>query len=187
VPDIKIVPPKVTWPNEFKRLATELKRILGSLALRIDHIGSTSVPNLPAKDVIDIQITVDDLGNADLVKRLVDAGFTHRSVVKRDNLVGYSADSKQLEKYFFTEKPGQRRAHIHIRAQGRVNQQYPLLFRDFLIADEMVREAYAKVKIELAARFPNDSGAYYAIKDPYMDTVYRAACFWATREIWECV
>ena len=55
---VEIIPYKVSWPAEFQEIAAPLRHALGSLALRIDHIGSTSVPALPAKDVIDLQITV---------------------------------------------------------------------------------------------------------------------------------
>jgi len=65
-----------------------------------------------------------------------------------------------------------------VRKLGRLNQQYPLLFRDYLIADANVRQAYEQVKRELATRFAHDSQAYYAIKEPYMDTLYRAALLW---------
>jgi GrpB-like predicted nucleotidyltransferase (UPF0157 family) len=58
------------------------------------------------------------------------------------------------------------------------------MFRDFLRNDDFMREAYQKLKIELAERFPDDVKAYYAIKDPYMDTVYRAAQLWAEWNKW---
>ena len=57
-PRVEILPYKSSWPSEFLSIATTLRQGLGELALRIDHIGSTSVPDLAAKDVIDIQITV---------------------------------------------------------------------------------------------------------------------------------
>jgi GrpB-like predicted nucleotidyltransferase (UPF0157 family) len=58
---IEIVPYRASWPNEFKTLAAELRHALGDLALRIDHIGSTSIPGLAAKDRIDVQVTVTSL------------------------------------------------------------------------------------------------------------------------------
>jgi GrpB-like predicted nucleotidyltransferase (UPF0157 family) len=55
---VEIVPYQPSWPEEFRVLGARLRRVLGSLALRIDHIGSTSIPGLAAKDVIDIQVAV---------------------------------------------------------------------------------------------------------------------------------
>jgi len=75
--------------------------------------------------------------------------------------------------------------NIHIREQGRINQRYALLFRDFLRYDSVVRDAYAAVKKELAKRFSSDRDAYYAIKDPYMDTIYQAAKLWAKLSDWK--
>ena len=65
---LEIVPYKRSWPSEFRKLASLLRQGLGDLALRIDHIGSTAVPGLAAKDVIDIQITVAALDQGCLVR-----------------------------------------------------------------------------------------------------------------------
>jgi len=100
-------------------------------------------------------------------------GYIHRSNCW-DSLVGTADNSHDLEKRYFS-KP---RVHVHVRELGRVNQEYALLFRDYLRANPIVKEAYQSIKIELANRFPNDKTAYYAIKDPYMDTVYQAALLW---------
>lgn len=181
---ITIVPPDPSWPSQFESIRQNLEAVLGERALRVDHIGSTSVPGLPAKDVIDVQVTVASIKDARLIALMTDAGYDHRAGVTFDNLVGYEAGAAALEKRFFRHRPAERAAHIHIRESGRLNQRYPLLFRDFLKADAQMRQAYALVKQELAARFPNDSNAYYAIKDPYMDTLYRAACLWADQVGW---
>lgn len=58
---VTIIPYQPHWPAEFQHIGTDLRRVLGKTAVPIDHIGSTSVPQLPAKDIIDIQITVADL------------------------------------------------------------------------------------------------------------------------------
>ena len=72
---IAIAPYDPRWVDDFQRLAAALREALGERALRIDHIGSTSVPGLAAKDVIDIQVTVADLGDAEHARRLLAAGF----------------------------------------------------------------------------------------------------------------
>lgn len=178
---IEIIEPQTSWKNEFEEIKKDLVSILEGYVVRIDHIGSTSVPNLPAKDIIDVQITVSDLNRPDVKELLISSGYNFQAGIERDSLVGFADDSDDLKKLFFQEKPNSRRCHIHIRESGRENQRYPLLFRDYLIADSLTREAYALVKKELAKRFPDDSVAYYAIKDPYMDTIYRAACMWSEK------
>ena len=67
----EIVSPSASWPAEFREIGMAVRKALGALALRIDHIGSTSVPGLAAKDVIDVQVTVAalDLGLSAFVRR----------------------------------------------------------------------------------------------------------------------
>ena len=181
---IEIVEHQDDWAEEFRAIAKELRSSLGDLALRIDHIGSTAVKGLPAKNIIDLQVTVSDLNNNALVDKLCTSGYPFRSDVTNDHLVGWDDASPELRKRYFREKEGARRVHIHVREEGRINQQYPILFRDFLRSNALVREAYAVVKMALAEHFYNDVDAYYAIKDPYMDTIYEAAKLWALQNNW---
>ncbi|WP_422380892.1 GrpB family protein [Marinicellulosiphila megalodicopiae] len=182
---IQITPYNPNWPNEYQTIAKQLRSLLDKIALRIDHIGSTSIDALAAKDVIDIQISVDDVSNTAIEQKLTSVGFVFRDEAICDNLVGLDADSIELKKKFFQQAVGQRRVHIHVRQIGRINQEYPLLFRDYLRSDVHTKRAYAQIKIELAKHFSNDANAYYAIKDPYMDTVYAAAKLWAKQTNWQ--
>lgn len=185
MPKIEIIDYQPSWPSEFQAIAAELRSALGNAASRIDHIGSTCVPGLAAKDVIDIQISVPDISeSAEVVSRLSGLGFAFLAQIKNDNLVGVDNSSLELRKLFFRQPQSQRRAHVHIREDGRLNQVYALLFRDFLRSNSFVREAYEVVKRELAHHFPDNQEAYYAIKDPYMDTVYRAALMWKDATGW---
>ncbi|MBU2862220.1 GrpB family protein [Reinekea forsetii] len=184
--EIQIVPYTPKWKEEYEAIRALLIDSLGDGIQRIDHIGSTSLVHLAAKDVIDIQITIEDLENKNIIKALESLGFVHLPEIKFDNLVGFSTSSNELKKHFFRAHSGERRVHIHVRESGRVNQEYPILFRDFLRANSDVKEAYEQVKLELARRFPHDSKAYYAIKDPYMDTIYKAAKIWAREVGWVC-
>ncbi|TQF68041.1 GrpB family protein [Pseudoalteromonas luteoviolacea] len=173
--EIVICAHQSSWAKEFEQIQKQLKYVLGTHALQIDHIGSTAVADLAAKDIIDIQVSVKDLDNLEVIERLVDADYIYRDDVKWDNLVGYVAEDEHLRKHYFREPTGSRVTHIHIREVGRVNQIYPLLFRDLLRENKHIRMAYGKIKTELAHRFKDDVEAYYAIKDPYMDTLFHAA------------
>lgn len=184
------MPPNPEWPKQFDAIATQIRAIVGSTVERIDHIGSTAVVGLAAKDIIDIQLTVTDIDAHHIINLLKNAGFEHKVNVKNDLLVGVDDDSPQLRKHYFKltdfkYKDGNINAHIHIRQQGRLNQQYPLVFRDYLRADAVTREAYSTIKKELVIRFNGDKEAYYAIKDPYMDTIYQAAKLWAKSCDWQ--
>lgn len=89
---IMIVPYQSTWSQEFLTLGGVLRQALGELALRIDHIGSTSVPSLAAKDVIDIQVTVATLALA-VEQALNQAGYIRLEHLTQDHLPSGSADS----------------------------------------------------------------------------------------------
>ena len=180
---IEIINYKPSWVSDYSQIATQIRDAVGASATRIDHIGSTSVEGLAAKDVIDIQVSVADLDSQNVVNALAAIGYVDIKNAK-DNLMGLQSDSADLAKYFLVQPEGERRIHVHVREEGRINQRYPLLFRDFLRSNSAVRDAYQAIKIELAKRFANDSESYYAIKDPHMDTVYEAAKVWAESTDW---
>lgn len=173
------------WPIEFERLRSSLQATLGSLATRIDHIGSTSVPGLGAKDVIDIQVTVRELG-PDVTRRLLDAGYTQCEEITHDHVPCGEDDSPALwGKLFFNEHRGERRANVHVRKEGNPNQRYPLLFRDYLRAHPNSARTIERIKRELVKRHADDVDAYYDIKDPVYDLIWDAALEWARHTGWD--
>ena len=173
------------WVDEFGQIGSALRRVLGDTAVRIDHIGSTSIPDLPAKDIIDVQVTVADLDDATIVQKLSAAGFQGREGLRRDDFIGFAdQQSPQLQKRYFREREGERRTHIHIREYGRFNQRYPLLFRDFLRADAITRDGYGLIKQRLSQIFPESIDGYLYIKDPLMDMISHAAELWAENSNW---
>ena len=183
---IEIIPYQSRWVEEFRQIGTELRQALGETAVRIDHIGSTAVPDLPAKDIIDIQVTVTELHDPAIAAKLTGYGFRLREDIRRDNYLGIAnPDSADLEKRYGREKEGSRRSHIHIRQDGRFNQRYPLLFRDYLRAHDIMRQGYATIKTRLAEIFPNSIDGYLYIKDPVMDMMYAAAQDWALTVNWQ--
>lgn len=175
----RIVNSDPAWPAQAETLIARLQSALGSLAARIDHIGSTAVPGLAAKDILDIQVTLPDLDAATLAAvavAMTAAGFVHRSDVTRDHRPpGATGPDSDWEKAYFKTPPGERPAHIHVRAAGRPNQAYPLRFRDFLRGAPEVAEAYARLKRELARYHAHDGEAYTDIKDPVVDLIWMMA------------
>jgi GrpB-like predicted nucleotidyltransferase (UPF0157 family) len=173
------------WPEEFERLRKALQEILNPLALRIDHIGSTAVPGLGAKDVIDIQVTVREL-DPEVTRRLLAGGYQHREAVTHDHVpLGEDATPDLWAKLFFRQPEEQRRANVHVRIESNPNQRYPLLFRDYLRAHPNSARSIEVVKRELAKRHGDDVEAYYDIKDPVYDLIWDAALDWARHTGWE--
>lgn len=182
---IVIVPYQARWVNEFVVIGTRLRHVLGDTAVRIDHIGSTSVPNLPAKDVIDLQITVANLADSAIAEKLAGAGYVMRDGFARDDYLGMAPDSPDLQKRYCREPEGGRRTHIHIREHGRFNQRYPLLFRDYLRTHPIMRQGYAAIKSRLSEIFPVSIDGYLYIKDPLMDMIFAASQEWALVTNWQ--
>ncbi len=184
---ITIVPYETSWPEAFIAIARPLRTALGELALRIDHIGSTSVPGLAAKDVIDVQVTLKDFScTSQLVTALGSLGYTLIPHITSDHLPPlYQGSETDWEKLMFRPPANQRPTHLHVRALGRPNQRYPLLFRDYLRAHPVASAAYAQIKTSLSKLHPDDVDFYYAIKDPLCDIVIDAAEDWARTTGWQ--
>jgi GrpB-like predicted nucleotidyltransferase (UPF0157 family) len=181
---VEIIAYQERWPQEFQEIAHKLRAGLGNLAFRIDHIGSTSVPNLAAKDIIDIQITVAELDD-ELNSAMESMGYKRPEGIWRDHCPPtVEFIEKEWEKWFFRSPSGQRKTHIHVREPGRANQRYPLLFRDYLRSHPATAGAYAELKRRLAENLKN-LDLYPEVKDPAVDLIYFAAEEWAEKIKWE--
>lgn len=172
------------WPREFAGLQALIQESLGDLAIRIDHIGSTSVPGLAAKDVIDIQVTVANLRDPRLDPAFELLGAENTDVTSDHVPPGEQSDPSLWEKRYFRPPPSWRRTHLHVREAGRPNQRYALLFRDYLRHSPAAAAAYAQIKLTLAGQHPDDLDAYYDIKDPVCDLIMQAAERWALQAEW---
>jgi GrpB-like predicted nucleotidyltransferase (UPF0157 family) len=183
-PMIEIVAYQESWPAEFRQVGSRLRHGLGALALRIDHIGSTAVPTLAAKDVIDVQITVAAL-DEHVLSAMTELGYTYLGSLWRDHrppqVVG---PDSEWEKWLFRPPAGQRPTNTHVRIAGRANQLYALLFRDYLRTHPATAEAYARLKRHLAQHLA-DPQLYPDVKDPAVDLIYLAAEDWAAATNWQ--
>lgn len=160
-------PPDPTWPAQAARLLARIGHALGDRVVALEHIGSTAVPDLPAKDVIDLQVGVRDLTEADgaaFVADLASAGFVRVPGVDHDNAKDGGTWPKRLHG---SVDPG-RVAHVHVRAVGSPGWDWAIDFRDWLRADPEARDAYAAAKVALAARH-TDSGDYADAKEAWFD------------------
>lgn len=173
------------WVDDFTQIARHIRDLVGHAAIRIDHIGSTAVPGLAAKDVIDIQVTVFDLDEAGgLTKPLRDSGFRQGTAFQYDVFHKKPETDPELRKLFMREPEGERRTHIHIRELGRFNQRYALLFRDYLRSSENVRAEYELLKRRASQLFPETIDGYLTLKDPVEHIIYEAASLWAEKVKW---
>ena len=175
MPDpIEIVAYDAAWPGWFAQVGAGLRDALGDTAVRIDHVGSTAVPGLDAKPVLDIQISVVALEPSD----------PYAVPLERLGYV-FHADNPERTKRYFREPPGTARTHLHVRRAGSFSQQLPLLFRDFLRADPDTAKQYAELKRSLATTFRDDRAGYTDAKSDFIWAVIRKADDWAQDVGWE--
>ena len=175
---ITIIPYQTRWEGEFGAIAGALRSGIGQLAHRIDHIGSTSVPGLAAKDIVDVQVSVSALDD-DLLNRFSALGYSRADEISRDDRPLFD-DSIEDEwhKWFFRPPIGQRPTNTHVRVTGRANQKYPILFRDYLRSHPAAAAEYAELKRYLAGQL-KDPSIYPIVKGPAVNLIYLAALDWA--------
>lgn len=174
MPDpVEIVEYDRGWAVAFAVLGAAFRDALGAAAVRIDHIGSTAVPGLAAKPVIDVQVSVRSLEPVD----------PFRDPLERLGFV-YRADNPERTKRYFREPPGQRRTHVHVRQLGSFSQQVPLLFRDYLRSHPSAAAEYADTKRRTADLFRHDRQGYVEAKDAFVWKLIRDADAWAQRSGW---
>lgn len=185
---IPVSPAREDWIREGHDWAERVAGVLGAEALRVDHVGSTAVPGLAAKDVIDIQAIVMRLDPEEEIAALMEAeGFRRKHARetedRHDGLDG-PPELRAWRKLFFREPEGERRVHIHIRRNGADNARFSLLLRDFLRADEAARVSYEAFKLALWEVTVKSPKAYARIKQPYIAMTLRAAESWASSTRW---
>lgn len=113
---IEIVPYDERWPSEFLRIGETLREALGEVAVRTDHIGSTSVPGLAAKDIIDVQVTVRELDGLAIASLLTPLGYTLREDITQDHIPpGEENDPAEWRKLYFKALETERPMHLHVR------------------------------------------------------------------------
>jgi dephospho-CoA kinase len=189
-----LVPSDPSWPDQGRRIAARLATACGHRAVRVDHIGSTAVAGMDAKDVIDMQVTVASLELADeLADALTSAGYVRRPITAdvgkpdaRSTVAAFdhtNDESLWHKRLHCSADPG-RPTNVHIRVDGWPGQQFALLFVDWLRANPSVQADYLALKRRIAAQAHADTGAYADAKEPWFLDAYRRAWKWADTTGW---
>jgi GrpB-like predicted nucleotidyltransferase (UPF0157 family) len=174
------------WPIRAAALAGELRDLLGSRVDRIEHIGSTAIPNMAAKDILDLQISVTNLDEAAVAfDHPLGLLGLHRSGYAHDHVpAGTSDDPSRWEKRLWVRRGGtEGDVNLHVRLVGSPNERLPLLFRDWFRSHPEAVPAYAAFKRALACVSP-DVDSYSDVKDPVVDLVIAVAESWAAAVGW---
>ena len=154
---IEIVAYDREWPARFARESARLVAALGATIVRLEHVGSTSVPELAAKDIIDLQLSLASFEPESRYRLpLEQLGYEYRP------------DDEPAHRLFRLEAPdGKRLAHLHLCLAGSDWERDTLAFRDRLRADRALAAEYERLKRALAPRF-TDGNAYADAKGPFI-------------------
>ena len=146
------------WPEAYERERAAILGALGDLASAVEHVGSTAVPGLGAKPIIDMMVGLRELADhARCVAPLQSLGYEHKGE--------YGIPGRH---YFRKPVSGSRTHQVHMVERGSDFWARPLLFRDYLRANPDEAAAYDRLKRELAARFGADLEGYTEAKTDFI-------------------
>lgn len=155
-----------SWPAQFEQLRSHIWGAVGEVAVSVEHVGSTSVPGLAAKPIIDIDVVVPsiaDLGR--VIERLATLGYAH------------SGDLGIEGREAFESPPGLPGHHLYACVRGSTALNNHLTVRDWLRRDSVAAARYGMLKKRLAALSPADMDKYVAGKTDFLLGVLREAGF----------
>ncbi|QIW80540.1 bifunctional GNAT family N-acetyltransferase/GrpB family protein [Bacillus tequilensis] len=165
--NVKVVHYNEKWANLFEKEKERLKLVFGPEIIAVHHIGSTSIPNMAAKPIIDILVEV----------RSIEAVNRYDAEMKA---IGYTPKGENgiAGRRYFQKGGNKRTHHVHMYEKGDPAIERHLLFRDYLRAHPKTAEEYAILKKRLAARYPDSINQYIQGKDEWIKTAEEHAKRW---------
>lgn len=159
--DIIVVDYDPEWPRIFERLRARLLPALGDVALAIEHVGSTAVPGLAAKPVVDVDVVVRDGDVRAGIERLESLGYVHRG------------DRGVPQREAFWPPPGSPRHHLYLCPASSAALANHLAIRDHLRRHAADARAYGELKKRLAGTFAHDREGYVEAKTDFLISILR--------------
>ncbi len=161
---VVVMPYDLRWAQDFEKIASEIWEALGKLALSIEHVGSTSVPGLSAKPIIDIDVVIRNYSLFDAVSRsLAGIGYRHEGDLGIPGREAFAYDGKEhLRKH-----------HLYVCPQDSPELKRHIAFRDYLRSHPDAAREYGRVKEEGAALYPCDIERYIEHKSLFIESIYR--------------
>ncbi len=167
--EVRVVPHDPSWAAAFEAEAAALRSVLGDEALAVHHIGSTAIPDISAKPIVDLLVEV---------RRIEAVDALYGAIAER----GYEAWGEYglPGRRYFTKDRGDRRiCNAHVYQKDNPGVERHLAFRDYMISHPETASAYAQLKEDLAQKFPADIEAYMDGKDPFIKQIESEALAWA--------
>lgn len=162
---VRLHAPSLEWPLAFAREAERLRTTVGEHLSMIEHVGSTSIPGMPAKPIVDMMAAVTDLDSA-------------RALIPKFEALDYEfrPDEPPPDRVFFAKGPRSRRTHhLSLTRQDSDYWSRTLLFRDYLRAHPEASQQYRSLKEDLARAYAEDRGSYTAGKAAFVESVLALA------------
>lgn len=161
---VTLIPHQTTWKKDFEKEKQLLEKIIGRFSVCIEHCGSTSIPHIAAKPIIDILVGVKSLESSRaIIPILKKAGYDFRQ----------NSDSPRLE-FLFAKGPESNRTHyIHVARYNGARWNKTIGFRDHLIMHKSIAKQYEKIKQRLAQNFPNDRAEYTKAKKYFISEILK--------------
>jgi GrpB-like predicted nucleotidyltransferase (UPF0157 family) len=166
--DITVVPHDPQWSERFEEEVEALTAIFGEEIVEAYHVGSTAIPGIVAKPIIDVLLEVRDIDRIDEFNQ----EMRGRGYVPKGEF-GIAG-----RRFFIKGSEVHRTHHIHVFEQGHPDVDRHLGFRDYLRAHPAEAQAYGRLKTELAQRFPHDGDSYTESKSDFIKEIERKAEAW---------
>ncbi|MBB3908409.1 GrpB family protein [Anoxybacillus sp. PDR2] len=164
---VEVVPFSEQWAEQFRCEADKMKDVFQNGCVEIYHIGSTSVPGMRAKPIIDIMVEVHNLDEVDRFnKQMAELGY---------EALGEHGIAKRR---FFRKGGEERTHHVHVFQKGSEHIERHLAFKEYMVAHSDQAKEYSKLKQMLAQQFPLDIGSYIEGKDPFIKKAEQEALAW---------
>ncbi len=175
---VEVVPYDTKWPELFKQEARQIQHVLGNHLREIYHIGSTAIPNMSAKPVIDIMLVCEDLDYIDVITEKLNSLNYHN--IRRQIIPHRSFFVRRQDEH--ASSISQHSFHLHIHERGSPQIKRHVNFRDYVINHPDAARAYAALKMKLAEQFTDNMNAYVFGKDKLVQEIDTKAKLWLERK-----
>lgn len=161
---VKLVPHDDRWKSVFLEEKENLENILGNKVVQIEHIGSTSIPNMPAKPIIDIVVALDTIGSIDyVIRKLTANGYIYKGPIEATN-----------DRYGFVKGTGNKReAHLYFTTLNSEVWYDYVLVRDYIIENKEAFDEYLQLKTTLSEKYADDRRKYTKSKFNFLEEMHK--------------
>ena len=163
---IVVLPYDEKWKQDFIDIKNEIMDAIGTLAIAIEHVGSTSVVGLSAKPIIDIDVVVKPGDVEKTIRALEQIGYSHEGNLGIEGREAFAYEGKEhLQAH-----------HLYVCPENSEELRRHLAFREYLRTNQVAREKYGSIKLEAAKLYPDDIEKYIEYKSPIIEEIYANMC-----------